>query len=199
MRCDANVSIRKFGDVQLYQRCELKNLSPIRAVHEGIQGEIQRQISILESKNQTTSIFQETYSFDGKKLSLLRSKECEADYRYLPEFDIPPLELKSTEILKIKMDLPRSIIEKRKILVETFLFKDHRQVAKILNTEGAFDYFQAMMVSLGELQDNGSRASNGFQHITKEIPDISKGLQFDFVCKWYGYEYFSMIFSFDIE
>ena len=44
MRCDANVSIRKYGDKEFGNRTELKNINSFRFVEKAINYEIDRQI-----------------------------------------------------------------------------------------------------------------------------------------------------------
>ena len=64
MRCDANVSIRKFGDDKLGTRTELKNINSFKFVEKAINYEISRQIKELEKGN---SIKQETRLYDSTK------------------------------------------------------------------------------------------------------------------------------------
>jgi len=47
MRCDANVSVRRFGE-PLGTRCEIKNLNSVRSLGRAIAYEAQRQVVLLE-------------------------------------------------------------------------------------------------------------------------------------------------------
>jgi aspartyl-tRNA(Asn)/glutamyl-tRNA(Gln) amidotransferase subunit B len=105
MRCDANVSIKPTGSLELGTKVEVKNMNSIRNVQRAIDFEIKRQIDILEKGGQ---IVQETRSFDagnGTTFSL-RGKEKANDYRYFPEPDLPPILIDSAFIESIKAAMP---------------------------------------------------------------------------------------------
>lgn len=105
MRCDANISIRLKGDPKLGTKVEVKNLNSIRNVKRAVEGEIKRQIAIVESGG---SIMQETRSFDagtGTSFSL-RSKEEANDYRYFPDPDLAPFHVTDEYLNNIQQQLP---------------------------------------------------------------------------------------------
>jgi aspartyl-tRNA(Asn)/glutamyl-tRNA(Gln) amidotransferase subunit B len=89
-RCDANVSVRRWGAEKLGTRVELKNINSFRFVRQAIEHEIDRQIAVYE---QGGKVLQETRLFDNEKGETrpMRSKEEANDYRYFPEPDLPPL------------------------------------------------------------------------------------------------------------
>src|SRR5919202_3435360 len=103
-RCDANVSIRRFGDGKLGTRCELKNMNSFRFLRQAIDYEVRRQVEIVESGGK---VDQETRLFDpdrGETRSM-RSKEEAHDYRYFPEPDLLPLELTAGYVADLKQQL----------------------------------------------------------------------------------------------
>lgn len=104
MRCDANVSVRKPGE-ELGIRCEIKNLNSIKNITKAIEYEAERQIEIIE---QGQKIAQETRLFDANtgRTYTMRSKEDAQDYRYFPDPDLRPLNLKQSYIDEIKKTLP---------------------------------------------------------------------------------------------
>ncbi|SHM58244.1 Asp-tRNA(Asn)/Glu-tRNA(Gln) amidotransferase subunit GatB [Chitinophaga sp. CF418] len=105
MRCDANISIRLKGETRLGTKVEVKNLNSIRNVKRAVEGEIKRQITIVESGG---TIMQETRSFDagnGTSFSL-RSKEEANDYRYFPDPDLAPFHLTEEYLDSIQNALP---------------------------------------------------------------------------------------------
>lgn len=114
MRCDANISIRLKGETRLGTKVEVKNLNSIRNVKRAVEGEIKRQITIVESGG---TIMQETRSFDagnGTSFSL-RSKEEANDYRYFPEPDLAPFHLTDEyldSILKALPELPDAMVQR---------------------------------------------------------------------------------------
>lgn len=105
LRCDANVSVRKKGQSGFGNRVEIKNMNSIRNVQRAIEGEIIRQIDLIEAGG---SISQETHSFDAAsgKTFVLRSKEMANDYRYFPEPDLLPVLVEQEYIVQIKSGLP---------------------------------------------------------------------------------------------
>jgi aspartyl-tRNA(Asn)/glutamyl-tRNA(Gln) amidotransferase subunit B len=105
MRCDANISIRLKGEKKLGTKVEVKNLNSIRNVKRAVEGEIKRQISIVEDGG---AILQETRGFDagtGGSYSM-RSKEEANDYRYFPEPDLAPFHITSQYLDEIRESLP---------------------------------------------------------------------------------------------
>ncbi|HJK87425.1 MAG TPA: Asp-tRNA(Asn)/Glu-tRNA(Gln) amidotransferase subunit GatB [Candidatus Megaira endosymbiont of Hartmannula sinica] len=104
-RCDANVSVRKVGDVKLGTRCEIKNLNSIKNITKAIEYEALRQIEILEDNG---TIDQETRLFDTKTNSTktMRLKEDANDYRYFPDPDLLPVKINQEFIDNIKNNMP---------------------------------------------------------------------------------------------
>lgn len=111
LRCDANVSVRKFGG-ELGVRCEIKNLNSIRNIIKAIEYEAVRQVEILESGG---AIHQETRLFDANtgKTRTMRSKEDAHDYRYFPDPDLLPIILSDEYIKEIKSEMPELPDQKR--------------------------------------------------------------------------------------
>ena len=104
LRCDANVSVRKPND-PLGTRCEIKNLNSIKNLMRAIEFEANRQVKLTENGE---TIAQETRLFDANtgKTRTMRSKEEAHDYRYFPDPDLLPLEIKQERINEIKKTLP---------------------------------------------------------------------------------------------
>ncbi len=104
MRFDVNVSLSKNPD-EYGTRTETKNLNSFKAVEKAAEYEIKRQTELLE-KGQT--ITQETRGWDDAKQKTVsqRSKEEAQDYRYMPEPDIPPVNLDDEYIQKIETEMP---------------------------------------------------------------------------------------------
>jgi aspartyl-tRNA(Asn)/glutamyl-tRNA(Gln) amidotransferase subunit B len=103
-RCDANVSVRRPGE-PLGTRREIKNLNSFRFMQQAIDFEVQWQINeITEGR----AIRQATVLFDpdtGETRSM-RSKEDAHDYRYFPDPDLLPLEIRPEWIAEVKAGLP---------------------------------------------------------------------------------------------
>jgi aspartyl-tRNA(Asn)/glutamyl-tRNA(Gln) amidotransferase subunit B len=90
LRCDANISVRPAGSIELGTKTELKNMNSFRFLEKGINAEIERQKALVEAGE---PVVQETLHFDPVSggLSSLRSKEEAHDYRYFPEPDLVPV------------------------------------------------------------------------------------------------------------
>jgi len=110
LRCDANVSVRPWGQKELGTKAEIKNVNSFRFIREALVYEIARQIEVIEAGGK---IVQETRlynSHEGKTYSM-RSKEQAHDYRYFPEPDLLPLvvdEKWKAEITKTLPELPEA-------------------------------------------------------------------------------------------
>jgi aspartyl-tRNA(Asn)/glutamyl-tRNA(Gln) amidotransferase subunit B len=104
-RCDANVSVRPAGTDKLGTRCEIKNLNSFRFMEQAINFEVRRQIAIIEDGGR---IIQETRLYDPDKDETrpMRSKEDAMDYRYFPDPDLLPLEVRREWIDEIKRSMP---------------------------------------------------------------------------------------------
>lgn len=114
MRFDVNVSVSKeqgkFGT-----RSEVKNLNSFKSVEGAAEYEIERQIELLEKGEKVT---QETRGWDEatQKTTSQRGKEEAEDYRYMPEPDIPPLELSDEFISRVEAEVPTLPTEYRQKL-----------------------------------------------------------------------------------
>ena len=104
MRCDVNLSLHKPGE-PWGTKCEVKNLNSFRSVARAIEFEAARQARILDAGGRIT---QDTLGWDegGQKTFLMRTKEGEADYRYFPEPDLPPLDITSEWIAQVRARMP---------------------------------------------------------------------------------------------
>ena len=111
-RCDANVSIRPVGQVELGTRTELKNINSFRFVKKAIEHEIARQEGVVQSGG---TIVQETRTWNegqGKTISM-RGKEEAHDYRYFPDPDLPPVVVDDTRIEELRTAMPELPAVKR--------------------------------------------------------------------------------------
>lgn len=150
MRFDVNVSLAPEGSDKLGTRAEVKNLNSFRSVERAVEYEIARQTKILEAGEK---VVQETRGWNDAtgKTTGQRSKEEAKDYRYMPEPDLPPINLSrqfindesaklpmmpsdyrekfgqtiSTDILEILLDYPE--------LMETMNGIDEKHITMIAN------------------------------------------------------------------
>jgi aspartyl-tRNA(Asn)/glutamyl-tRNA(Gln) amidotransferase subunit B len=105
MRCDVNVSVRQTG-APFGTKVEVKNLNSFRSVARSLDYEIDRQTKIVRGGGKIT---QDTMGWDDERgrTFLMRTKEGEADYRYFPEPDLPPLEIGADWIAAVRQKMPK--------------------------------------------------------------------------------------------
>jgi len=117
LRADVNVSVKKKDSKELGTRCEIKNVNSIKFMQMAIDYEAKRQVELLEDNKQ---IDQETRLYDTKKNTTrsMRSKEDAHDYRYFPDPDLLPLNLKQSLIDKLKKKLPELPDEKKERFIK---------------------------------------------------------------------------------
>ncbi len=118
-RCDANVSIRPFGDKVFGTRTEIKNLNSFKHVEKALEYEIARQKEMLADGN---PVIQETRLWNpDKNITIsMRGKEEAHDYRYFPDPDLLPLVISDTWINDIKKTLPELPEEKKLRFVKQY-------------------------------------------------------------------------------
>ncbi len=105
MRFDVNTSLAPEGSTELGTRTEVKNLNSFRSVERAVEYEIARQTKLLDSGEK---VKQETRGWNDAtgKTTAQRSKEEAKDYRYMPEPDLPPINLSQDFIESESEKLP---------------------------------------------------------------------------------------------
>ncbi len=154
-RCDANVSVRPYGQKEFGTRAEVKNINSFRFVENAINFEVERQIDRLENGDE---IIQETRLYDPERDETrpMRSKEEANDYRYFPDPDLLPLEIDEDTIDKIRESLPELFDAKVKRYIEDLKIKqtDAEEISR--NMEIA-EYFEA---TIDNFSDDAQLVSN---------------------------------------
>lgn len=154
MRCDANVSVRPYGQEEFGERTEIKNINSFRFVERAIDYEVGRQIDALESGG---IIERETRLFDPDRdeTRSMRSKEFSEDYRYFPDPDLLPLTFSQALVDKIALTLPELPDAKRARYIEEFGLSEYdaRSLSADLDRS---DYFEAVVNTC----NNSKQATN---------------------------------------
>lgn len=134
LRCDANVSVRHWGQKELGTRTEIKNLNSFRALERAIEYEAQRQTEALDDGE---IIVQETRTWDDEKgiTRSMRSKEEAHDYRYFPEPDLPPLRIDQAWVDKVKAMMPEMPDQAGRRLVEEYGLSEYDAALITLNPQ----------------------------------------------------------------
>jgi aspartyl-tRNA(Asn)/glutamyl-tRNA(Gln) amidotransferase subunit B len=116
-RCDANVSIRPFGQEELGTRAEIKHLNSFKFIEQAINYEVERQAYILESGGR---VIQETRLYDPDKgeTRSMRSKEEANDYRYFPDPDLLPVVISQAFVDNIAKNMPELPDQKKQRFID---------------------------------------------------------------------------------
>jgi aspartyl-tRNA(Asn)/glutamyl-tRNA(Gln) amidotransferase subunit B len=145
-RCDANVSVRRPGGA-LGTRCEIKNLNSFRFMEQAINYEVRRQIELIEDGG---TVVQETrlYDPDRDETRAMRSKEDAMDYRYFPDPDLLPLEIRQDWIDSVKQEMPSLPEQMRNRLVGEWDVKESD--ADVLTQSREFaEFYEKLVKALG--------------------------------------------------
>ena len=105
MRFDINTSVAPDGSNELGTRTEVKNLNSFRSVERAVEYEIKRQSKLLDAGEK---VVQQTLGWSDAtgETTGQRSKEEAKDYRYMPEPDLPPVNLSAEFIETEAAKLP---------------------------------------------------------------------------------------------
>jgi aspartyl-tRNA(Asn)/glutamyl-tRNA(Gln) amidotransferase subunit B len=141
MRADVNVSLRRPGE-PLGTKVEVKNLNSFRSVQRALEFEIRRQSRLL---GEGGSVGQSTLGWDegGQKTYLMRTKEGEADYRYFPDPDLPPMRIDQGWLARLERTMPELPGAKRARYVS--LGVRHHDAAIIALDVGLAGFFDAAL------------------------------------------------------
>ena len=153
LRADINVSVLRKGNYEKYlekedlsflgTRCEIKNMNSMRFIQQAIDYEAKRQVGILEDGGK---IIQETrlYDPDAGKTKSMRSKEEAHDYRYFPDPDLLPLEIKQSFVDDLKNKLPELPDKKKERFINKFKLTPYE--ANVLISENNIsEYFEEVI------------------------------------------------------
>ena len=139
-RCDANISIRPTNSKVLNTKVEIKNLNSIHSVYQALEFEKNRQIMLTEDGD---TIVQETRGWDEEKEITFtqRTKENANDYRYIPEPDLPPIQISKDWIEQINLRLPELPTQKRNRLAKQYGLTTY-DAALLTTSKGTADFFE---------------------------------------------------------
>jgi len=147
MRVEVNISTKGVGSysgaevLDLGTKVEIKNLNSFRAVEQAIDYEMKRQVELFDEGKQ---VIQETRGWDDvrKKTVSRRFKEESHDYRYFPEPDLPPLDLREFNLESLRAEIPELPEQKRYRFIQEFGLNEEQAEILISDKETA-DYFEA--------------------------------------------------------
>ena len=147
-RCDANVSVRPKGQVELGTRREIKNLNSFRFLKEAVDYEVQWQINEIEEGRK---ILQATVLFDpdSGETRMMRSKEDAHDYRYFPDPDLLPLVISADWIARVNGELPELPGQMRERFISDLDLSAYDATTLTASQEMA-DYFESTVAVAGK-------------------------------------------------
>ena len=124
----------------------MKNLNSFTAIRHAIEGEMERQIDIIEAGG---LVVQETRRWDDNEGEsyAMRSKEDAQDYRYFPDPDLTPISLSDEYLETIKARQPEFRDEKKARYISEFGLPEY-DVDIITGSKSMADIFEAT-VKLG--------------------------------------------------
>ncbi|MDI4567732.1 MAG: Asp-tRNA(Asn)/Glu-tRNA(Gln) amidotransferase GatCAB subunit B, partial [Mycoplasma sp.] len=137
LRVDLNISNAFINEKTLGQKVEIKNLNSLNNLALAIDKEIKEQTSNLLSGEK---ILQVTKKFDdqSKELRIMRQKDQILDYKYLPEFDIPPIKISDSLLKEAQInDLPWT--KKEKYLSQNISNEHTKQLIRSIDKMEFFD------------------------------------------------------------
>ena len=173
-RCDANVSLRPWGQKEYGTRAELKNINSFRFVKQAIEYEIERQADVLDEGGR---VIQETRLFDSETgmTRSMRGKEEAHDYRYFPDPDLVPLVVSEEWVERTRLELP----ELPEVKLERFMqeFGLPQYDAEVLTAERALaEYFDACVAAAGV--ENSKACSNWIMgEVIRALNDSSLSIE----------------------
>lgn len=174
MRFDVNVSVSKSD--KMGTRSETKNLNSFKSVEKAVEYEVKRQIEELEKGRK---ILQETRGWDDAKQKTFsqRGKEESHDYRYMPEPDLPPVELTKAFIDKVEAEMPVLPAEWRRRLQK--LGMDSSFTDTLLEAEIEDEQYGYLPIIEEHLEDKGLAKQLANWFVNVEIPMRRDGMADD--------------------
>ncbi|KEO81789.1 Asp-tRNA(Asn)/Glu-tRNA(Gln) amidotransferase subunit GatB [Tumebacillus flagellatus] len=141
LRCDANISLRPWGQEKFGTKRELKNMNSFNNVKKALEYEQAEQESMIESG---VAIEQATLRWDdaASKTHVMRTKEDAHDYRYFPEPDLVELEIDDAWIESVRATIPELPAERKARYQQEFGLPSHD--ADVLTaSKRVADFFEA--------------------------------------------------------
>jgi aspartyl-tRNA(Asn)/glutamyl-tRNA(Gln) amidotransferase subunit B len=166
LRCDANISLRPWGQQELGVKTEIKNMNSFRSVERALEYEVRRQTDVLRAGG---VIHQETRGWvEAKGVTVgQRSKEQAHDYRYFPEPDLPPLLISRAFVEELGSNLPELPGARRTRYKKEFGLSE--QDANVMTEDKALgDYFEQVLAA-SQVTDRKVRAKAASNWLFSEV------------------------------
>ncbi len=153
-RCDANISLRPYGQKEFGTRTELKNMNSFRNVQAALEYEERRQRDLLLDGEE---VVQETllWNPDRNRTESMRGKEDAHDYRYFPCPDLIPVEIDAAWIEEIRATLPELPDQRKERFITEYGLPDYDS-GIVTGSRELADYFETAVKACS----NAKKVSN---------------------------------------
>ncbi len=184
MRCEPNISVQEkgkweyrdgkilpLGDYKLNPKSEVKNIGSISAVEKSILYEVERMVKELEEGKE---LIQQTRGWNADKgiTEFQRSKETADDYRYMPEPDIPIIEIKDEDIERISKEIVELPSEKKERYISSYSLSDYDSTV-LTADKNISTYFEDLLSLLSKSMDTVKAAKAASNWITGTVFSIA--------------------------
>lgn len=165
-RCDANISLRPTGCLELGTKAEVKNMNSFRGVFLALKYEEERQRKVLEEGGRVT---QETRGWSEARNATFsqRSKEHAHDYRYFPDPDLPPLTIDPDWVEEIRAQLPELAVQRSSRFIKEYELSEY--------DAGLLTVSQAMADFFEEAVGGGTGAGHPRGKLAKSVSNWALG------------------------
>jgi len=174
MRCEPNISVQEkgkweykdgkilpIGEYELNAKIEVKNIGSITAVEKSIEYEVERIIKDIEDGKK---IVQQTRGWNADKgiTEFQRSKETADDYRYMPEPDIPVIQVSKDDIDSISKEMVELPHEKVKRYIDNWGIPKYNAevISSTIENARYFEKLQKVLAKSLDEKDAAIEASN---------------------------------------
>jgi aspartyl-tRNA(Asn)/glutamyl-tRNA(Gln) amidotransferase subunit B len=187
MRCEPNISVQEkgkwemkdgkilpIGDYKLNPKTEVKNIGSITAVEKAIEYEVERMIKQIEDGEE---LKQQTRGWNAEKgvTEFQRSKESADDYRYMPDPDIPIIDVSDEEIKKIAERLVELPDEKVERYMKDWDLPQYSAEVISVSRESA-EYFEQLQKELSKHMDEKEAAKEASNWLMGTVYAINNKL-----------------------
>lgn len=138
LRCDANISLRPFGQEVLGVKSELKNMNSFNFIRRGLLHEEVRMRNALQAGE---VLEEETRGYDEATDSTFVMRGS-VDYRFMPEPDLPPVTISQEWIDENLQQIPEMPDKRRERYTQEFGLPEYDAGVLTLTKEMS-DFFEA--------------------------------------------------------
>jgi len=167
MRAEPTINLRNAATGNATPKAEIKNLASIKAVHDAVAYEIQRQYRALEDDE---PMQQETRRWNEalQATTVMRVKESAADYMYFPEPDLPPMQPAAAWVAEIRATLPEVPQARQARFVSEYGLSEY-DAGVLTETREVADYFEAAVAACGDAKACGNWVMGDVMHKLNEV------------------------------